>query len=125
MLQGAGQPVPKPFQARALVDTGASCTCVDPEVLIALGLSPTGSTPMHTPSTGDAPVDVDQYDVGLIIPPAVQGQPPLVFGTVPVAASKFFQAQGIHALIGRDILRHCVLHYNGGLGPTGHFTIAF
>ncbi len=31
-------------------------------------------------------------------------------------------SQGIDALIGRDILQHCVLIYNGGLG---FYTLAF
>lgn len=33
-LQKAGKPVPPPQQARALIDTGASCTCIDPSILI-------------------------------------------------------------------------------------------
>jgi hypothetical protein len=39
-----------------------------------------------------------------------------------VIAADLLQAQGIHALIGRDILMQCVLHYNG---TTGTFTLAF
>lgn len=76
---------------------------------------------MHTPSTGADPVDAAQYDVSLAIP-AGPGQPALIFETVPVVASELLEAQGIHALIGRDILGRCVLHYNGAMGI---FTVAY
>jgi hypothetical protein len=65
--QAAKQPIPNPVTIRALVDTGASCTCIDPSVLQSLQLTPTGSTSMHTPSTGAIPAAADQYDVGLAI----------------------------------------------------------
>src|SRR6266446_1508046 len=70
-LTKANQAVPNPVGIRALVDTGASCTCVDPVVFLSLGLTPTGSIAMFTPSTGANPHQADQYDVSLAIPPAV------------------------------------------------------
>lgn len=89
-------------------------------VFQTLGLQPTGSTPMLTPSTGQTPVDADTYDVGILIPNAPhQG---LIIHNMPVAASELFQAQGFHALIGRDVLQRCVLIYNGAAGI---FTIAY
>lgn len=51
-LISGGLPVPAPQVIRALVDTGASVTSIDPSVLTALNLTPTGSTLVHTPSTG-------------------------------------------------------------------------
>lgn len=120
-LQAAQQPLPQPVSIRALVDTGASCTCIDPSVLQSLQLTPTGSASMHTPTTGAIPAAADQYDVGLAIF-AATNQVPLFLATVPVIAAQLLQAQGIHALIGRDILQQCVLHYNGAIGT---FTLAF
>lgn len=120
-LQAAQQPVPTPVTIRALVDTGASCTCIDPSVLQSLQLTPTGSASVHTPSTGAVPAAADQYDVGLAIFAAVN-QAPLFLQTVPVIAAELLQAQRIHALIGRDILQQCMLHYNG---TTGTFSLAF
>jgi len=76
---------------------------------------------MHTPSTGSAPTTADQYDVGLAIF-ATQNQLPLFREIVPVIAAELLQSQGIHALIGRDILSQCVLYYNGA---SGTFTLAF
>jgi hypothetical protein len=120
-LQAANSPVPAPVPIRALVDTGASCSCVDPSVLTSLGLTPTGSARINTPSNGSEPVDLPQYDVALIIPPATPGQSPLIFPIIPVVASQL-RAQGIEALIGRDILSHCILVYNG---TVNFFSLAF
>jgi hypothetical protein len=76
---------------------------------------------VHTPSTGTAPAVADQYDVGLAIF-ASANQVPLFLATVPVIAAALTTTQGIQALIGRDILAQCLLHYNG---TTGTFTLAF
>ena len=119
-LKEAGKPVPQPQVVRALIDTGASCSCVDPRHLTALGLSPTGTVQIHTPSNDDEPTEHDQYDVGVVIV-AGQGDHPLYLDTVPIVASSL-EKQGIDALIGRDILAGCVLVYNG---KAGLFTLAF
>jgi hypothetical protein len=119
-LTAAGQPVAQPVLITALVDTGASCTCVDPAALAQLQLTPTGSVSLATPTTGSGLVSADQYDVALIIP-APNGQP-LLLETIPVVASQLKTAQGFDALIGRDILGRCILNYNG---DAGLFTLAF
>jgi len=116
-LTAADQPIPPLVPIRALVDTGASCTCVDPSVLAALSLTPTGSVSVNTPSTGATPHSADQYDVGLAIPNGT----PLVLQTIPVVAAELLP-QGFHALIGRDILDQCLLVYNGKIRL---FTLAF
>lgn len=120
-LVAAGKPVPAAILiAGALIDTGASCTCVDKSVIVTLGLPPTGIASLYTPSTGTTPHNTSQYDVQLSIPGPTVGHPALNFSTVPVTESDF-SAQGIQALIGRDILQHCVLTYVGG----GFFTLAY
>jgi len=119
-LKAADEAVPTPVPIRALLDTGASCTCVDPSVLQALSLTPTGSVSVNTPSTGTTPHIADQYDVALIIPPGTGA--PLIFQTIPVVSSELLTAQGFHALIGRDILDKCFFVYNGGVGL---FTLAY
>jgi len=75
---------------------------------------------MLTPSTGNTPVDADTYDISLMIP--VGTQTPLIIHNMPVSACVLFQGQGIHALLGRDVLSRCVLNYNGGINV---FTIAY
>jgi len=121
-LVAAHLPIPNPVQIIALVDTGASCTCIDPTVLQSLQLTPTGSTPMNTPSTGPAPHLANQYDVSIIIPGPGPGYPAFFSHTVPVVESQLLSAQGFHALFGRDILQHCLFIYNG---TTGMFTLAY
>lgn len=119
-LTRAGQPHPPLVPIRALIDTGASCTCVDPSVLNALNLTPTGSVSVNTPSTGSVPHTADQFDVGFVIVPP--DGPVLVLRTVPVIASDLLSQQGFHALVGRDILDQCLFIYNG---KEGFFTLAF
>ena len=119
-LKAANQPVPAQQRMNALIDTGASCTCVDPTIIKALGLVPTGSTQMLTPSTGSQPVTTEQYDASLMIYGANQ-QSPLEIPVMPVVASDL-KSQGIDALIGRDVLKFCLLTYNGAIEL---FTLAF
>ena len=66
-LTKANLPIPSPIQAVGLVDTGASCTSVDTNILTGLGIPPSGQTKIHTPSTGNKPVVSDQFDIGLAI----------------------------------------------------------
>ena len=119
-LTGAKQAVPNAVRIRALVDTGASCTCIDPTVVTTLGLTPTGQTPMSTPSTGTTPHIADSYDVSLLIP--CMNKAPLVFQTIAIVSVPLLAPQGFHALIGRDVLKHCLLNYNGAAAM---FTLAY
>jgi hypothetical protein len=119
-LASANQPIPALVQVRALIDTGASGTCVDPSVLNTLGLTPTGSVPMITPSTGVTPHVADQYDVSLFVPCGTQ--PALAIPTLGVSCVQLLLAQGFHVLLGRDVLAQCVLTYNGS---RAWFTLAY
>lgn len=118
-LSAAGQSIPNPVQVLGLLDTGASGTAVDLSVLTSLGLTPTGTIDVNTPTTGNTPQPADQYDVGFLIP--APGGAPLFSQTLPVIASELFSTQGFHALIGRDILSQCVFMYNG----SGFFTLSY
>ncbi|MGH7441290.1 MAG: aspartyl protease family protein [bacterium] len=60
--------MPPSVSARALIDTGASGTCIDPSIVAALGIVPKGYQPMLTPSTGSKPHSAPQYDVGILLP---------------------------------------------------------
>ena len=111
-LTRANEPIPDLVTMRALVDTGASSTCIDAAVIRALNLTPTGSQQVNTPSTGTEPATLEQYDVGLIIPAATRDHVPFYLPTLPVLCTDL-AGQGIQALIGRDVLAHCVLTYNG------------
>jgi hypothetical protein len=119
-LIAARQSIPQVLLVRGLIDTGASCTCVDPVVLKSLNLKPTGSTSVHTPSTGGAPQSAATFDVGIVIP--CIGSVPFILSTIEVIESQLFLSQGFHALIGRDVLSQCHFTYNG-LG--GYFNLAY
>lgn len=111
-LEEVGQEVPKLVKATVLIDTGASCTCVDPWILKdSLKLSPTGTTEINTPSTGNDPKTADQYDISLLIP-CGENEIPLRIEALPVVCSEL-KIQGIDALIGRDVLSNCIFVYNG------------
>ena len=117
----AKQPIPSIFNAQGILDTGASCTCIDPSVIAALGIPPTGKATMVTPSTGEGEVIVDQYDIGLAIYSTLD-KPPLRFASLPVVESNLLARQGFHALIGRDVLSQCILNYSGA---DGTYILAF
>ena len=108
-LVAAGQPVPPSVTAHVLIDTGASCTCVDASVLAGLNLTPTGSVPINTPSTDTTPHPANQFDVSLtLMHPAIS----LALGVVPVVEI-CLATPGVRGLIGRDILANCIFVYDG------------
>lgn len=119
-MLAANQQVPVGVPIRALLDTGASSTAIDPSVLATLGLTPTGSCMVNTPTTGATPQAADLYDVAFLIP-AGKMSPPLFNQTLAVMSCELLAAQGFHALIGRDILSQCVFVYNGN----GFFTLSY
>jgi predicted aspartyl protease len=117
-LQSAGIAVPQPVTVRAMIDTGASCTVIDPTSIQSLGLVPTGTVPIHTPSTAGTAIHCSQYDVMLAI---YHPKFSLVVGTAPIITSDLL-SQGFHALIGRDVLSRCLFIYDGA---AAQFTLAF
>jgi predicted aspartyl protease len=117
-LKSLGMVFPVPVVGRALVDTGASHTCIDIGIINALGLSPTGSTPVHTPSTRGAAIVMDLYDVSVVFGDGKPGPRTYTLELIETDLA----SQGFDLLVGRDILARCILNYDG---PNGVFSIAF
>jgi predicted aspartyl protease len=111
-MRKAGLAVPPPAVVRALIDTGASCTCVDPAVVGKLGLSPSGTVEILTPSTGDTPHTCRQFDVAVAV--IMDGsQVHLSSLIIPVIESDLCGQENIQALLGRDVLDQGLLVYHG------------
>lgn len=110
-LLSQGKALPTPETGWALIDTGASNTCIDEQAAKKLGL----------------PV----IDVGTILSATHQKVPcnsyPVLIHTPIVDLNNArtigaaLAAQGLLVLIGRDVLSRCNLFYNG---PMGQFTLS-
>ena len=91
---------------------------IDESVVKALNLPPTGQIDILTPSTGATPEKRYQYDVALLLHHSDNSR---FFPTHPVLASDF-STQNIQGLLGRDVLNHCLLVYDGSAKT---FSLAF
>jgi hypothetical protein len=115
----AGQTVPKSVSGIGLIDTGATLTCIQEDILISLGLNPIGQV---TSGTANGPKPCNVYPARIVFPTkgwtldlgqamgvnltgqTIPGDPP----------------QPIIALLGRNLLQRSVFIYNG---ITGFWTI--
>ncbi len=97
----------------AVVDTGASVTCIDNSFAKNLNLPIVDVVQMTSASHESTQQNV--YPIQL----QIVGSPIRI--EIPHAMGANLAAQGLVALIGRDYLQHCTLHYNG---VTGAITLA-
>lgn len=117
ILGKSDQPIPAPGTGWALIDTGATRTCVDKAVLEALNVQATGTV---TTGTAAGPAQQLLFPAKLSFP---GGNFVIEFGSVIAVdlSGQSIAGQNVIALIGRDVLSRCVLVYNG---PAGIFTLA-
>lgn len=118
LLSSQNKPVPTPSPGWALIDTGASRTCVDGTLLSRLGINPIGIVSVGTaggtvqcqlfPARLDFPAIGMRIDFGSVVSVDLQGQ---TINEKPVIA-----------LIGRDVLSRGLLIY---AGRGGFFSLAF
>jgi len=103
----------EPVNGSALIDTGASVTCFDPEAATKAGLIIADSGPRHSATHTNEIVPI--YAGSLLIHK-------LGFGVnVHRAYGASLKEQNLVALIGRDILSNCMLVYNG---PDASFSLS-
>jgi predicted aspartyl protease len=104
MLKDKNQPIPQSVKVLAMIDTGATSTVVRSDIVEKIGISPIGVVKINTPSS--VGVECYQYQAAVVFPNN------LAIETADLIAAPL-QGQHIQCLIGRDILRHGVLIYNG------------
>jgi hypothetical protein len=111
-LLAAKQSFSPPLGVRALIDTGASCTCIDPSLVKRFNLTPTGSNLLHSASTGAAPKNANLFDIALFFIKD-DGQSHSMGVTLPVLEVDLSSMNTFSVIIGRDILKQTTMIYNG------------
>ncbi len=107
-LLQTGKKVPQSVSGYALIDTGASSTCIDDAIAQKMGLPVVDTVQMSSASHKTTTQNV--YPVSI----ELAGLPMSI--DAPRAVGAALSSQGIIALIGRDVLQHCTLFYNGTTG---------
>lgn len=113
-LQNANLPVPSPVTGLALIDSGAGMCALDEDAVTSLGIAPFGTQSIMTPSGTAQQLT---YPASLSFPGT-----PLPNVTFADSVGSPLKAQGILALIGRNVLRDFVFVYNG---PGGFYTLSY
>lgn len=108
----AGRNVPAPREGQALIDSGCTRTSVHQQIVSELEIPPTGLTTLFSAS---GPARAVLFPVQLLFP--TLGGTDVV---LPQAVSCNLEGQGLAVLIGRDLLRHFVMIYDG---PGGRVTL--
>jgi hypothetical protein len=106
-------PVPQRIPVNAQLDTGSFASGFLPTVFQSLGIKPIGIVSVRTPSTKPGqPFPCDEYDVSVTF---LAGITPVTIPSVHAIASDDFDTHedGVHAILGRDILDRCTLSYCG------------
>lgn len=120
-LRRSNTPVPNPIDLMALLDTGAECTCIDPSVLsrIALPRKSVGLT--NVPGTGGLGFQHAYESQLTVLHPSGDARRDLVVDELSVTLLPLAFA-GVDVVIGRDVLIHCVLSYDG---TSNSFTLSY
>lgn len=112
-LVDSGGSVPAPVSGLAMIDTGASITCIDTDAAAGAGLAVVDSGPM---SSATHPNEIVPIYAGVML---ILGFPHDFHTNRAYGAT--LQGQGLIALIGRDVLSSAILVYNG---PDDSFSLS-
>jgi len=120
-LRTALRPVPPPVDVRALIDSGAESSCVDPAVTQALGLPVGGFVMANVPAHGGLTF-ATQHDASLtILHPSGDARLNLALGNL-LMVELAIGVLGYQALLGRDVLAGCRFLFDG---PAGRFELSY
>ena len=108
-----GKPLPKPVSGIALIDTGATSTCIDDAAARQLQLPVVNVVNVASASHPSTEQNVYPIQIEVIgLPISIEA---------PNAIGAALASQELLALIGRDVLQYCALFYNG---ITGEITLS-
>jgi len=114
-LQQMGSPIPKAVETVALIDTGASISCISPELANAARLVQRGVV-LISGVGAEEQMSAPTYDAGMRFTSMN-----VMIPAIPLVGVKL-AGQRIGCLIGRDLLSQGILIYHG---KPGLFTLAF
>jgi predicted aspartyl protease len=111
-LRLARRAVPIRLEAKALIDTGAEVTCLDPKLIEDLGLPYEGPVLANVPAM-DGVSFASHYDASLsILHPSGRQRDHFVITDIPVLELSL-HVLDYQMIIGRDVLKECMFLYNG------------
>ena len=111
LLTRNGEQLPNPVTGWALIDTGASRSCIDTGRIQGLNLNPVGVVDV---TTANGPTRQEVFQARLVIPQSTITAEGAFIGAD--LTGQDVNNQPLIALIGRDLLRNWHLVYNGTLG---------
>lgn len=117
LLASQNEDIPPPVSGIALIDTGATRSCVDTSVISKLGVNPIGITALITAS-GQSQHHLYPAKFNF---PAIKFEAEFSSIAGVNLSQQSIAGKQIIALIGRDLLSRCLFIYNG---PKGSFSIA-
>lgn len=103
-----GKSLPPPISGLALLDSGASTTCIDESVANKLQLPVTDVITVASASHASTEQSVHPARIEMV-------GLSVAFNALDAIGAPLIE-QGIIALIGRDVLQHCTFFYNGMSG---------
>jgi hypothetical protein len=113
ILVSRGLSIPTPIRGTGIIDTGASHSAIQVSVIASLGIPPVGNTPV---ASAGGRLRYDKYNLRLSFP-ALASSP----RELPVLGVNLGNSR-IIALIGRDIMKDWIVHYDG---PAGTCSVAY
>ncbi len=117
--QAAGQPLPPPLGARAVLDTGSDKTAVALALLQQLGIQPLGWARTQTAAGA---IRVDLYQISLSVPNPTGARTPMLVRSQWTVTEFLHPPAGIDVLLGLDLAKECLTIIDG---PGGRFTLGF